>query len=243
MRPQDNSAAIVELVRPSVARQPPDPTTGRMRAPEPAPTDELTSPDDERFDGSAFEARFQSLLQGLDDLTGTPAPQAPPLVPDPDPPSVQLIQAEEVQADDVQVEGAVEGGAFSTGLDALLVGLDGLAEKRAPEARPLVPAPEPPPLQTEDVLEQSDMRLADGRPSRSLREKLRGRSHAPVVSLRAELGAPEIGAMVAVALITAGLWPLLHQAALVVPGAVLLWFTLPPRAPFFRRASPNQSPR
>ncbi|MGB7218017.1 MAG: hypothetical protein WBD07_04330 [Vicinamibacterales bacterium] len=223
MRQRDDSAAIVELVRPAAV---------------PAPTEQLAGPDDERFDGSAFEARFQSLLESFDDLPETSVPEAPPLVPAPDPPSIQLIQTEEVQVEDV-----VKGGAFSTGLDALLDGLDGLAEKHAPEARPVVPAPEPPSLQTEDVLEQSGVHLADERPSRSLGESLHARSHAPVVSLRADLGAPEIGAMVAVALITTGLWPLLHQAALVVPGGVLLWFTLPARAPFFRRASSNQSPR
>lgn len=39
----------------------------------------------------------------------------------------------------------------------------------------------------------------------------------------------------ALVLLTAGLWALVHAAALIAPGAVLLWMVLPPRHAFVAR--------
>jgi hypothetical protein len=40
---------------------------------------------------------------------------------------------------------------------------------------------------------------------------------------------------VALVLLTAGLWALVHVAALIAPGLVLLWVALPPRHAFVAR--------
>jgi len=237
MRQQDDCDAIVELVRPSVTNQPLDAMTRRKRSSDPVVTDQLQDLDGGRSNGTAVATHFDALLESFHDLAEESTPEdLRPSVLYPEQPSPWP-----------------DGGVFSTGLDALLDGLDSLAEKSALETPPPVTDPEPLATQTEDTqtedtstedpLGPTGLRPVGGRRWWTPRQTFSDGSDAPVVSLRAELGAPEIGAMVAVALITAGLWPLMHQAALVVPGGVLLWFTLPPRAPFFHRASPNEDHR
>jgi hypothetical protein len=49
------------------------------------------------------------------------------------------------------------------------------------------------------------------------------------------IGLQEALLVVAVSLLTVGLWPVLEWVALVIPGAVLLWVALPSRAPFVTR--------
>lgn len=53
--------------------------------------------------------------------------------------------------------------------------------------------------------------------------------------LLARIGVAELIFVCALGAITAGLWPVIGQAALVVPGAVLVWLTLPTRLPFVNR--------
>jgi hypothetical protein len=48
----------------------------------------------------------------------------------------------------------------------------------------------------------------------------------------AAIGLDEALLAVSLTLITVALWPWVGRSALGVPGAVLLWISLPPRAPF-----------
>ena len=59
-------------------------------------------------------------------------------------------------------------------------------------------------------------------------------------ALRAAVGLDEIALLLALALVTAGLWMLVDRAAFIVPGLVLLWIALPARVPLiasFRTSS------
>lgn len=58
----------------------------------------------------------------------------------------------------------------------------------------------------------------------------------------AVVGVDELLLSIALALIVVGLWPLVGQRALLVPGLVLLWIVLPSRQPFLHR-SPAPSPK
>ena len=55
-----------------------------------------------------------------------------------------------------------------------------------------------------------------------------------------EIDADVVGLVLALALLTAGLWPDLQRRALVVPGIVLLWLILPARAPFIHRSDSKE---
>ena len=62
------------------------------------------------------------------------------------------------------------------------------------------------------------------------------------------LGTPKldgigVDCVVALALVTTGLWALIGRVALVVPGVVLLWIVLPSRPPFVLRRPTEESHR
>jgi hypothetical protein len=59
----------------------------------------------------------------------------------------------------------------------------------------------------------------------------------------AKANAEELGVLVMLALISAGLWPYVGQGALVVPGLVGLWLLLPSRLPFLVRPPGTPDPR
>ncbi len=56
-------------------------------------------------------------------------------------------------------------------------------------------------------------------------------------------GAEELLLLLALGLCVAGLWPIIGQRALLVPGAVLLWIALPSRAPLVARPAVEKPPR
>ena len=49
------------------------------------------------------------------------------------------------------------------------------------------------------------------------------------------IGAEELVLAAGLTLVTIGLWPVVGQAALVVPGVVLVWVALPQRTAFVQR--------
>ena len=57
------------------------------------------------------------------------------------------------------------------------------------------------------------------------------------------IGLDECFLIVALALVTTGLWALIGRGALVVPGIVLLWIVLPSRPPFVLRRPIEESHR
>lgn len=61
---------------------------------------------------------------------------------------------------------------------------------------------------------------------------MRLRSGPLVAAVRSAMGVDELVLVLALTLTTGGLWTWLAWGALVVPGVVLLWLVLPPRAPF-----------
>jgi hypothetical protein len=63
------------------------------------------------------------------------------------------------------------------------------------------------------------------------------RSQAGRAAIGGAVGLDEILLAAALLLIGAGLWQAWRPGALLVPGAVLLWLTLPTRAAFFRRST------
>ena len=56
-----------------------------------------------------------------------------------------------------------------------------------------------------------------------------------MASLRANVGLDEIGLALSLILLTAGLWRVVGAAALVAPGAILLFIFLPTRYAFVER--------
>lgn len=55
------------------------------------------------------------------------------------------------------------------------------------------------------------------------------------------LGVDEALLGLALVLLTAGLWAVIHAAALIAPGLVLLWMVVPPRHAFVARTEPPAS--
>jgi uncharacterized membrane protein len=55
--------------------------------------------------------------------------------------------------------------------------------------------------------------------------------------------AEELAVAVGLVLITLGLWPHVGVAALVVPGAAIVWVWLPPRVSFLVRPTDGDEPR
>lgn len=62
-------------------------------------------------------------------------------------------------------------------------------------------------------------------------------SHGRSSGWRQLIGLDELLLIVALLLIGAGMWQVWKPGALLAPGAVLLWLTLPTRAGFFRRST------
>ena len=57
------------------------------------------------------------------------------------------------------------------------------------------------------------------------------------------MGVDECLLIMALALVTSGLWVAIGRGALVVPGVVLLWIVLPSRPPFVLRRPTEESHR
>lgn len=53
------------------------------------------------------------------------------------------------------------------------------------------------------------------------------------------IGIDELLLLTGLVLLTAGLWPVLDRVALTVPGAVLVWMTVPTRARFVAPPDPG----
>lgn len=64
---------------------------------------------------------------------------------------------------------------------------------------------------------------------------MRPRVERVIAAIVSVVGADELALIGALALLVAGLWPVLGQRALVVPGLVWLWIALPSRHPFVSR--------
>jgi hypothetical protein len=62
-------------------------------------------------------------------------------------------------------------------------------------------------------------------------------------SVHALVGVDELLLLVALGLITTGLWVVVGIAALIAPGLVLLWIALPSRTGFLVRASELEAPK
>lgn len=62
-----------------------------------------------------------------------------------------------------------------------------------------------------------------------------------LTGLSAVFGAEEVLLVLALVLVTAGLWAVVGRGALTVPGVVLLWIAMPSRAPFVSK--PPVDPR
>ncbi len=72
---------------------------------------------------------------------------------------------------------------------------------------------------------------------------MRARSAALVRSLAASIGADEVVLLVALGLLTAGLWSRIGALSLMLPGLVLLWIALPQRARFVTRDPETKAER
>lgn len=70
---------------------------------------------------------------------------------------------------------------------------------------------------------------------------MRERSRRLVAAIGAVVGPDEILLVVALALVTWGLWPLVGRMALIAPGAVCLWIALPSRAAFLVRPAADDA--
>ena len=80
---------------------------------------------------------------------------------------------------------------------------------------------------------------------RRVSERIGAGAVAIAAAWRAVLGADELLVVVGLVLLTAGLWPIADQGALVAPGLVLLWIALPQRTSFVIGASekrPSSTP-
>lgn len=56
-----------------------------------------------------------------------------------------------------------------------------------------------------------------------------------MAKLKHTLGREDAVVLVGLACVTAGAWSAVGLASLVLPGAVLVWYALPPRPPFVKR--------
>lgn len=61
-------------------------------------------------------------------------------------------------------------------------------------------------------------------------------------AITAVIGADELLVCVGLGLLTAGLWSLVQESALVAPGLVLLWIALPQRTPFVAGRTDTRQP-
>lgn len=62
-------------------------------------------------------------------------------------------------------------------------------------------------------------------------------------AIAAVIGPEELAIYTALAVLTAGLWPLAGQASLIAPGLVMAWMYLPGRAGFIERGPAPKPPR
>jgi hypothetical protein len=67
--------------------------------------------------------------------------------------------------------------------------------------------------------------------------------HRPDPRQAPGFGLDEAVLLIALVLLVAGLWPRIGALALTIPGAVLLWIALPPRATFVVRPETRDSAR
>jgi hypothetical protein len=68
---------------------------------------------------------------------------------------------------------------------------------------------------------------------------MRARSRQLLAWLAAGLGPDERGIAAGLVLLTAGLWSFLGAGALVAPGVVVLWISVPPRAAWIIHRAPE----
>ena len=62
-------------------------------------------------------------------------------------------------------------------------------------------------------------------------------------AIGAAIGWEEVLLLLALVLLTVGVWPVLGVPTLAIPGAVLLWLVLPQRTAFIARPSPDATQR
>lgn len=61
-------------------------------------------------------------------------------------------------------------------------------------------------------------------------------------AITAVIGADELLVVAGLGLLTAGLWPIVQESALIAPGLVLLWIALPQRTPFLAGQTDKRQP-